>query len=261
MEGLYNQHTEKENPMRDTKLIFVEGLPGSGKTTTASWLASRLQAERLLVNLFLEHQPEHPLNVGGTLHPSGDITGEVFFQRYTSVSFVHESLQRWQAFVRTALQTEAISVLDSYPFQNSVRVLLQLNATPDCIEEYARQVEAFIMPLQPVLMYFTHRDLVHAFHTLSTISTQRGKVWTDYVVELVTHCPYAMARHLEGFSGALAVLRDYKLLTDALLRQSHLPRIVLEDCAKGWEGCYQQIEAFLGLASHATSGAWTVKTV
>jgi len=89
---------------------------------------------------------------------------------------------------------------------------------------------------------------IHAFHNLSNISAQRGKAWTDYVVELVTHCPYAMARHLEGFSGALAVIRDYKLLTDSLLRQSHLPRIVLEDCSGGWEGCYQQIEAFLGLA-------------
>ena len=234
--------------MRDTKLIFVEGLPGSGKTTTASWLASRLQSERLMVNLFLEHQLEHPLNVGGTLHPSGYTTGEAFFQRYTPASFVHESLQRWHTFVRDALQTEAINVLDSYPFQNTVRVLLQLNATPDCMREYAGQVDALIMPLQPVLLYFNHQDLIHAFHTLSTISAQRGKAWTDYVVELVTHCPYAMARHLEGFSGALAVLSDYKQLTDALLRQSRCPQIVLEDCARGWEECYQQIEAFLGLA-------------
>jgi len=148
----------------------------------------------------------------------------------------------------------------SYPLQNAVRVLLQLNATPDCMEEYARHVEALIMPLQPVLLYFTHRDLVQAFHTLSTISTQRGKAWTDYVVELVTHCPYAMARRLEGFSGALAVLSDYKQLTDALVRQSHLPRIVLEACARGWAGCYQQIEAFLGLAEHATPGAETINT-
>ena len=233
--------------MRDTKLIFVEGLPGSGKTTTASWLAARLQSERLMVTLFLEHQPEHPLNVGGTLHPSGDTTGEAFFQRYTPARFVHESLQRWHAFVRAALQAEAISVLDSYPFQNTVRMLLQLHATPDCLREYAGQVEALVLPLQPVLIYFTHRDLLHAFHHLSTISAQRGKAWTDYVVELVTHCPYARARHLEGFSGALAVLRDYKQVTDSLLHHSRCPRIVLEDCAGGWKRRYEQIEAFLGL--------------
>jgi hypothetical protein len=234
--------------MRDTKLIFVEGLPGSGKTTTASWLAARLRSERLLVHLFLEHQPEHPLNVGGTLHPSGETTGEAFFHRYMPARFVHESLQRWHAFVRAALQAEAISVLDSYPFQNTVRVLLQLNATPDCLRAYAGQVEALVLPLQPVLIYVAHRDLLHAIHHLSTISAQRGKAWTDYMVELVTHCPYARARHLEGFSGALAVLRDYKQVTDSLLHHSRCPRIVLEDCAGGWKRCYEQIEAFLGLA-------------
>jgi hypothetical protein len=133
--------------MRESKLIFVEGLPGSGKTTTAAWLASRLRSERVMVNLFLEHQPEHPLNVGGTLHPSGETSGEAFFQRYTPESFVHESLQRWQAFVRTAVQAEAISVLDSYPFQNTVRVLLQLHASPDGMRAYAGHVEALVLPL------------------------------------------------------------------------------------------------------------------
>ena len=77
---------------------------------------------------------------------------------------------------------------------------MQLNATPDCMREYAGQVEALVMPLQPVLIYVKHRDFIHAFHNLSNISAQRGKAWTDYVVELVTHCPYAMARHLEGFT-------------------------------------------------------------
>jgi hypothetical protein len=104
------------------------------------------------------------------------------------------------------------------------------------------------MPLQAVLIYFNHRDMMHAATTINTISAQRGKGWVDYVVEMVTRCPYAAARDLEGFSGALAMLSDYKQLTDSLLRESSSPRIVLEDCAGDWEGCYQRIEAFLELA-------------
>jgi hypothetical protein len=121
---------QKENPMHETKLIFVEGLPRSGKTTTAAWRAARVPAERLLVNPL----PEHPRNVGGNLHPSGATTGAAFFRRYTPASFVHESLQRWHACVRAALQAEAISVLDSDPFQNTVRVLLPLKAPPTAYE-------------------------------------------------------------------------------------------------------------------------------
>jgi shikimate kinase len=48
--------------MRETQLVFVDGLPGLGKTTTASWLASRLQSRQLATDLFLESQPGHPTN-------------------------------------------------------------------------------------------------------------------------------------------------------------------------------------------------------
>ena len=43
-------------------------------------------------------------------------------------SFVDESLARWQAFVAEAAAAKRVNVLDSYLFQNSVRVLLQMDA-------------------------------------------------------------------------------------------------------------------------------------
>ncbi len=146
--------------MRDTQLIFVEGLPGLGKTTRRR-LSACLRTEHLPVRLYLESQPEHPINVGGDLHPAGDVTGETYFQRYRPESFIQESLQRWQAFVDDALPVGDISVLDSYPFQNSIRILLQMDAALDDMREYAAQVETLVMPLRPALIYFSHRDMEH----------------------------------------------------------------------------------------------------
>jgi hypothetical protein len=231
--------------MRDTQLILVEGLPGLGKTTTASWLAARLSAEHLPVRLYLESQPGHPINVGGDLHPAGDVTGEMYFQRYRPSSFIQESLQRWQAFVDDATQMDAISVLDSYPFQNSIRILLQMDAALDDMRAYATQVEALVMPLRPALIYLSHRDVAHSVQHFSEIGAQRGEAWMDYVARLIAHCPYGEARHLEGAGGVLTFIRDYKQLTDALLRESRLPRIVLVDCSWAWDACYRQIETFL----------------
>ena len=87
--------------MLNSKLILIDGLPGLGKSTTASTFASRLKSKHFSVNLWLETETEHPLNVGGDLHPAGFTTGEALFKRYTPETFVEESLERWQEFFNT----------------------------------------------------------------------------------------------------------------------------------------------------------------
>jgi len=150
------------------------------------------------------------------------------------------------------LHADAVSVLDSYPYQNSVRILLQMDAALDDMREYAAQVETLVMPLRPALIYFSHRDVAHAVQHSSEIGAQRGAAWMDYVARLIARCPYGEARRLEGASGVLAFIRDYKQLTDALLRESRLPRIILKDCSGEWNHCYRQIEEFLDLAQVAS---------
>lgn len=239
--------------MHSTKLIFVEGLPGLGKTTAASWLAARLASEGMKVNLYLETQPEHPLNVGGDLHPAGNTSGAALFGRYRPENYIQESLDKWRSFVGVALKEESINVLDSYPFQNAVRVLLQLNTPTDRMRDYTFQVEELTASLRPVLIYFTHGDIPSMINHFNQIGEQRGQGWVDYVVDLVAHCPYAAARHLEGYDGLLTFIVDYKLLIDSLVNQSRLPRIILDNCTKDYAGCYRQAETFLDLSVPAIS--------
>ena len=114
--------------MLRTRMVFVDGLPGSGKSMTAEYVASELEQRGLRCRLLREREPDHPLNVGGDLHPSGSTTGTQMFAAYTIGSFVEESLARWNAFVAEAIGSERVTILDSYPFQNSLRVLLQMDA-------------------------------------------------------------------------------------------------------------------------------------
>jgi hypothetical protein len=231
--------------MRETHLILVEGLPGSGKSTAAAWIAERLRAENREVRLFMESEPGHPLNVGGDSHPAGDTPGGEFFRRYTPESDIQESLEKWQRFAAAAVEDPAIFVLDSYPFQNSARVLLQLDAGRDPIRRYAGQVEALVMPLHPFLVYFSRRDPEDAMRQFKNISTQRGEAWTNYVVDLVLDCPYAANQQLKGFEGVMTFMKDYYGLILDLLGESQFPRLVLDDCADDWRGCYQRLGAFL----------------
>jgi thymidylate kinase len=55
----------------NTKLILIEGLPGSGKSTTAGMAAEILKQKGIETNLFLEGNLDHP----------ADYDGVAFFQK------------------------------------------------------------------------------------------------------------------------------------------------------------------------------------
>lgn len=48
--------------MKNTKLIMVEGIMGSGKTSTASWMKEYLGQQHVKVSLFLEGDLNHPVD-------------------------------------------------------------------------------------------------------------------------------------------------------------------------------------------------------
>lgn len=233
--------------VRDTRLILIDGLPGSGKTTTATILTARLREAGIAVACLLEIAEDgrdHPLNVGGALHPAGRTTGAQLFSRYSVEAYVAESLRRWRAFVDAAARADALQIVESYPYQNSVRVLLQMDAEADTIRSYAAAVEQVILPLHPVLIFFKQQDVVAATRA---IAGQRGPEWTAYIADLVAGSPYARRLGLRGFEGVLAVMATYKEVLDGLRRESQLPTLALEGCDGRWDACHQQIAAFLQL--------------
>jgi len=232
--------------MVGTRMVFVDGLPGSGKSTTAEYVARELEKRGISCRLLRERETDHPLNVGGNLHPSGSTTGARMFAAYTVGSFVRESLARWNAFVADAMGLNRVNILDSYPFQNSVRVLSQMDADPVTLAAYQSSVEEAVAGLGPVLIYLDPGD---AERTLRAIAEQRGPVWTDYAIAVVTECPYASVRGLHGMEGAVAILRSYKQLLDDSVARSPFPKLILSACERRWPECHAKINEFLGFPS------------
>jgi len=229
--------------MRETRMIMVDGLPGSGKSTIAEYVTRELEQRGIPCRLLREREPDHPLNVGGELHPSGRTTGVRMFAAYTVGSFVEESLARWNAFAAEVMGSERVNILDSYPFQNSVRVLLQMDADSVTLATYQSRVAERAAGLAPVLIYLDPGEPERA---LREITGQRGPVWTDYAIDVVTDCPYASSRGLQGMDGAIAVLRSYKHLLDEAVARSPFPTLVLSACHRRWPDCHAKIRGFLG---------------
>ena len=49
--------------MVNTRIVFIDGLPGSGKTTLTSWLSSVLESNRIKNDAYEEQCNDHPLRI------------------------------------------------------------------------------------------------------------------------------------------------------------------------------------------------------
>jgi hypothetical protein len=103
---------------------------------------------------------------------------------------------------------------------------------------YQSRVEETTAALGPVLIYLDPGEPERAFRA---IAEQRGPVWTDYAIAVVTECPYASSRGLRGMDGVVAIMRAYKHVLDESVRRFPFPKLVLSDCHRRWPECHGKI--------------------
>ena len=155
------------------RLIFVEGIMGSGKSTIARWLARLFRRAGLPTRPVPEAHP-HPTNVFRTLphwkQPWLDLSAEELMTR---------SYTQWQAFVTRALSDSQISVFDGQLFHGDFTCLFLMNCLPSVLQQYVYTVLQLTRRLHPMLIYCYQTDGAQA---LDRIGAQRGQEWVEYQV-------------------------------------------------------------------------------
>jgi len=226
----------------DTKFIFVEGIMGAGKTTTALFLTNYLQRNGITSHFMLEgptiDEPRHPLRVATDFpHPNAiwlDVTVD---------EFIAYSLQKWHSFVQDVRQSSVVTVCDGLLFHGNMTDLLLMNAEPLKLRNYVMQVIECLHELNPVLIYFYHQDTTKA---IRAIFDARGSAWETYQINWKVGSPYGVQQSLQGFDGFVQLYRTYRALCDDIFSQLALLKLMI--CNEGdWNTYYSDILSFLRL--------------
>ncbi len=187
-------------------ILFIDGLPGSGKSTAAEAVGGYLPDSRV----FAETAPNHPLLV-----TAPDRMGAAFadiHEIHSADSFAVAALGRLQSFLGNAA-CDVLYVFESHPIQSTVRVLFQLDAPQTTILRFWSDLQDRLALVQPRLIYFQESNPLQAF---KEINRMRGPTWESYLIEAFEQSPWMQARALSGVEGADRMFVEYADVVDRL---------------------------------------------
>ncbi|WP_256982191.1 hypothetical protein [Caballeronia sordidicola] len=160
-----------EEPSNVHRLVIVEGIMGSGKSTTMRFIAKHLQeAGRPAVHIHERTNP-HPVRATDELEhwfePWRDTTPEDLADR---------ALARWTAFVEYTQSSTDIPVLDGQLFHGDLTHLLLMEADTALIWGYIRKLATVIAPLNPFVVYLWQEDVEEAIITVCAERAPNGSI-------------------------------------------------------------------------------------
>jgi hypothetical protein len=228
-----------------TNFILIDGIPGSGKSTLAQDIGLALELENKAVSVLLETDPAHPL------HPiPTDEMGAGWPNIHEVISaedFAEHSLSLWKSLL-SGLAPGGALIVESFPFQSSIRVLMQMGGSPELISEYWQAWQSIVADVNPYIIYLETAD---ARAQISSIAARRGPEWKEYIASALCQSPYCVQRGYFGWTGVEKMMCEYSALIDDLLSSSRVPVIFLEAEPSDYEERLRDALNSLGFLKHS----------
>ena len=230
--------------MPQSKLILIDGIPGSGKSTTAQQLCLHLVKEGYDARWVYEHEKPHPIfgdfDVGQALQLGADELS----------AFLASITSNWKNLASSVASAGQIVILESAFFQSPVSLQLLLNRTREEIIAHILEVERVIGKAEPGLIYF-HQDDVGA--ALARVISRRGPSFAEFLVDQIRASPYGQARGVASFEGVVEAIKMARILTDHIFEKLGIRKIAIENSAGDWPRYRKVITSFLYLPSMEVS--------
>jgi hypothetical protein len=268
--------------MPKCKLILLEGIPGSGKSSVGAYLQAHLKNAGIPAIFWREGDFDHPADFEGiacldaadyqdlllrypalapwigrytTIHGNDHLLGYRKLQhRHPQIipralidelsardvydglpvdDYCRLALQRWQDFVRSALASNTVTLLECCLLQNPLTVLLaRHDVDPQIARDQIKLIAGIIRELNPLILYLNPQNSDAA---LQRVRAERPKEWSDFVTAYLTGQAFGKSHHLSGFEGVVAFYEFRKRLELELLKDLPVTSFILEHSGNEWE--------------------------
>jgi thymidylate kinase len=228
------------DPMKNCKLILIEGIPGSGKSTTAQYVSNVLGKNKIIHKWWYEEEKGHPVYIYKDHESLQQVVANLSNGNYREV--IDRALEQWEEISSFIQASDEIIIVDSCLFGYLTWSLFPYNVPIIEIKEYALKVEGLISGCNPQLIYLYQNDI----HTaLTKICERRSGDTKKNFTNAATGSAYCLSRGLSGFDGLSTYWQDYRVLTDDLFNDLRMSRISINNSEGDWQLYNNEILKFL----------------
>ena len=261
------------------RLIIVEGLPCSGKSTTSKHIADRTGAK-----FYDEGSGDHPADYefhafvkhsefskfspkeqelikqaavsrsDGYIISLKQFSGELFdkllhYKIYDFLPWETESpimLDKWKEFIN-AVKPNELYVFNCVLLQNPMcETMMRFGFGTQKSSEYINSISEIIRPLDPFIVYL-HNDNIR--DSIEKTVSERGTDWLNGVIDYHCKGAYGKAEKLIGFDGYIKALEERQRRETEILRGLNVQYIIINNPNENWDKTYSRIIQELNIAT------------
>jgi len=212
--------------MIDTKLILIEGLPGSGKTTSAVQLGTTLQRHGVSCRWYLEEDDPHPIDC----------------LNIKLKDLAQQLPPLWASFAEQTLQENVVSIVESRLWQNTLLFMFMSEYPIDEIVHVHQLVWRSLAPLSPTLIYHVQDNIELALNRLYEL---RSEDMIEEDIRATSQYPWLRSRHLNDMSGWVQFFEAWQPVADQLYGDWSFGKTRSRNAHDDWEQAYRQMYHFL----------------
>lgn len=224
--------------MINTKLILVDGIPGSGKSTISHFIARQLNKNGIKAKWYLEGENDHPLYI---VVPKD---GESVKDHCLRVIKVYTKL--WKSFVKKIeKENNCVYVMECIPFQHTISYPhFGSDIDKNIMKKHSHNICNIAKRLNPVIIHFHNNNIKKA---LMLNWERRGDGFKNWIYYLVTNSAYFKNHNLKNDKGVINYYKDYYSLTSEIYNELNYKKLQIDNSKQKWNDYRKEILKFLQL--------------